>query len=116
MRAKVKSDIAGEAGGGRGASACCAAGVGAWSNGVAQRRVQCGSAAAWGRAALLVRRAFDCLVESWQALRRRGLAGRCPPGPRPLDGDGLPLMALGESPPVTRCSSPAARGVSGSKH
>ena len=77
MRAKVKSDIAGEAGGGRGRLCllCC------WRGGVeSRRRVQCGSAAAWGRAALLVRRAFDCLVESWQAMRRRGLAGRCPPG------------------------------------
>jgi len=93
----VKSDFASEAGPGvvGDGSACRAAGV--------------------GTRGALARRAFDCLVESWQALRRRGLAGRCPPGPRPLDGDGLPLMALGESPPVTRCSSPAARGVSGSK-
>lgn len=84
----------------------------AWGRGVMGSRRRSGGystvphcSAAWGRMAALVRLAFDCLVESWQALRRWGWQGVFLPGPRPLDG----LMALlGESH--------RDRGVSGPKH
>jgi hypothetical protein len=118
----VKSDFASEVGGDRGT----------WSNGVAQAQAQrsggcstvphccgqrqrgVGTLDAWR---LLVRLAFDCLVESWQVLRRRGWQGLCLPGPRPLDG--LPVwryaarqVAAGDAPRRTGrpCPRPRARG------